>query len=167
MATRVILLNGNGAVGKDTFVSMVKSIYPNTFNLDSVGKVKQAAKILGWQGEKSEKARIFLSSLKKVTEDYSDFITNDLADVICSYTAIAKDPIVFVHIREPHNIDALRNLTPYQSLAVLVLNTNTEDITSNPSDASVYDYAYDYIIDNSGTMNDLRDSAKTFLEDIL
>lgn len=63
---------------KDTFVKMVSrqmdktSNYMAVMNISSVDKVKEAAKIIGWNGGKEEKDRKFLSDLKELSSGYND-----------------------------------------------------------------------------------------------
>ena len=59
----IIIINGTGGSGKDTFVEFV-SKYSKVFNFSSVDKVKEVARVIGWSGTKSEKDRKFLSDLK-------------------------------------------------------------------------------------------------------
>ena len=49
---------------------------------------------------------------------------------------------------------------------VLIINNNVPIITSNSSDFSVFDYKYDYVIENNGNLDDLEESVKTFLKAI-
>ena len=63
MNKQVIIINGTGGSGKDTFVRFC-SEFAKVTNISSVDKVKEAAKILvGWNGEKHEKARKLLDDL--------------------------------------------------------------------------------------------------------
>ena len=56
MDKQVIIINGTGGSGKDTFVEYC-SEFAKVTNISSVDKVKEAAKILvGWNGEKDENA---------------------------------------------------------------------------------------------------------------
>ena len=56
MDKKVIIINGTGGSGKDTFVEFC-SEFKNVMNISSVDKVKEAASILvGWNGEKDEKS---------------------------------------------------------------------------------------------------------------
>ena len=56
MDKQVIIINGTGGSGKDTFVEYC-SEFAKVTNISSVDKVKEAAKILvGWNGEKDEKS---------------------------------------------------------------------------------------------------------------
>ena len=56
MDKKIIIINGTGGSGKDTFVEFC-SKYANVFNFSSIDKVKEIAKIIGWTGSKSEKDR--------------------------------------------------------------------------------------------------------------
>ena len=72
MQKQVIIINGTGGSGKDTFVQYC-SKYAKVINISSVDKVKEAATILvGWKGEKDEKSRKLLVDLKKLSIDYND-----------------------------------------------------------------------------------------------
>ena len=57
MDKNIVIINGTGGAGKDTFVSFC-SEFVKVLNVSSVDKVKEAAKILvGWNGEKDEVSR--------------------------------------------------------------------------------------------------------------
>ena len=64
MNKNIIVINGTGGSGKDTFVEYV-SKYAKVYNFSSVDKVKEIAKLIGWTGTKTDKDRKFLSDLKK------------------------------------------------------------------------------------------------------
>ena len=51
----IIIINGTGGSGKDTFVQYV-NYYAQVYNFSSVAKVKEIAQIIGWDGiSKTEK----------------------------------------------------------------------------------------------------------------
>ena len=80
MKKEVIIINGTGGSGKDTFVKFC-SKFAKVTNISSVDKVKEAANILvGWNGEKDEKSRKLLVDLKKLSIDYNDAPTNYIKD---------------------------------------------------------------------------------------
>ena len=54
----IVIINGYGGSGKDTFVEFV-SKYNKVYNFSSVDKVKEIAKLIGWNGKKEEKDRKF------------------------------------------------------------------------------------------------------------
>ena len=47
MNKKIIVINGTGGSGKDTFVEYV-SKYAKVYNFSSVDKVKEIAKLIGW-----------------------------------------------------------------------------------------------------------------------
>ena len=52
MEKRIVIINGSGGVGKDTFVELCGK-FVEVKNISSVDKVKEAARILvNWNGEK-------------------------------------------------------------------------------------------------------------------
>ena len=97
-----IVINGKGGVGKDTLCRFAAERY-KTENVSSITPIKEIAALCGWQGEKTDRARKFLSDLKALTAEYNDFPTNYL---VAQYRAfLASDgELLFVHIREPEEI---------------------------------------------------------------
>ena len=160
MSKRIFIINGMGGSGKDTFVEIVKKTYPRTLNISSVEFVKKIAEECGWDGSKTERNRKFLSDLKDLLTQWDDVPNKKIDDIIKYYCG----DIVFIHAREPDNIEYLKN--KYNALTILIVNTRVDDITSNHADAGVYDYVYDYIIENNGSIEDLEQAAQTFMEAI-
>ena len=68
---------------------------------------------------------------------------------------------LFIHIREIEEIKKIKKLLNAKTL--LIVNPRVELITSNSSDANVYKYEYDYKIENSGSLEDLKQKAKEFI----
>lgn len=52
----VYIINGVGGSGKSTFVSILSELHPLIKEISTVDKVKEVAKIAGWNGEKDDKA---------------------------------------------------------------------------------------------------------------
>lgn len=160
MNKQVIIINGTGGSGKDTFVRFC-SEFAKVTNISSVDKVKEAAKILvGWNGEKNEKARKLLVDLKQLSIKYNDYPTKYIQE---QYKIFEKNDsqYLFIHIREIEEIEKIKKLLNAKTL--LVLNSRVALITSNSSDANVYKYEYDYKIENSGSLEDLKQKAKEFI----
>ena len=99
MNKRIIVINGTGGSGKDTFVEFV-SKYKKVFNFSSIDKVKEVARVIGWEGKKTEKDRKFLSDLKKLTTEYNDMAFNSIKDAVQKFYS-SDEEIMFIHIREP------------------------------------------------------------------
>lgn len=68
---------------------------------------------------------------------------------------------MFVHIREINEIAKIKELLNAKTL--LINNPRVPLITSNTSDGNVYNYDYDFIIENEGTLEDLKEKAKEFM----
>ena len=75
MTLRIVIINGAGGSGKDTFVNFVKNYFPGTVkNHSTVGVVKQAARLFGAKEElrKGEAERALWCKLKDAYTAYND-----------------------------------------------------------------------------------------------
>lgn len=157
---KIIIINGTGGSGKDTFVKMVGEHQEGVRNISSVDIPKEAAKILGWTGGKEEKDRLFLSELKKLWVKYCDGSINFILNEVKSFKE-SRDSILFIHIREIEEIIRVKALINCSTLLV----DNGTLITTNESDANVRNYKYDYVINNTGSLEELKNKAILFLEE--
>jgi len=164
MNKQVIIINGTGGSGKDTFVEFC-SEFAKVTNISSVDKVKEAAKILvGWNGEKDEKSRKLLVDLKQLSIKYNDYPTKYIQEQYEEFKN-SKSEYLFIHIREIEEIEKIKKLLNAKTL--LIRNPRVALITSNNSDGNVYKYEYDCTIENDGTLGDLKEKAKEFVKEIL
>lgn len=173
----IFIINGSGGVGKDTFVELVSlnnknKNYFKIKNYSSVSKIKEIAKIIGWNGDKTEKDRKFLSDLKLLTTEYNNMPLNDIkryAKEFMDYdyeNSENDNRILFLHIREPEEIaKAANEFKEYNVKTILVKRDSVKHITSNMADENVYNYKYDIEINNNGTIEDLKEKAKHFIDD--
>lgn len=175
MKQQIFIINGSGGVGKDAFVEEVRNqtktnLSTKVDNYSSVSKVKEIAKIIGWDGAKTEKDRKFLSDLKLLTTEYNDMPLNDMKRFANSVMNDGVDisKILFLHIREPEEIaKAVSEFKEYNAKTILVKRDSVKHITSNMADENVYNYNYDIVINNNGTLEDLKVKANCFLNDCL
>lgn len=160
MKKQVIIINGTGGSGKDTFVQFC-SEFTKITNISSVDKVKEAAKILvGWDGQKDEKSRKLLVDLKQLSIEYNDYPTKYIKEQYEKFK-LDDSEYLFLHIREIEEIEKNKKL--FNAKTLLVRNPRVELITSNNSDGNVYNYNYDFVIENDGTLEDLRQKARAFV----
>jgi len=160
----IIIINGSGQWGKDTFVHLVKkNCKYQIMNYSSVNKVKMIAKMGGWNGGKTEKDRKLLSDLKLLFSEYNDMPYKDVVEVIIIFNQ-NKCPLLFLHIREPKEIQ--RFVDNFNAKTLLIANNNVEKIESNMADANVLNFNYNYVIDNSGTLDDLEQKAISFIKEM-
>ena len=161
----VLIVNGKPRAGKDTFVELLSYMIP-VYKYSIIEKVKCIALDCGWKGKKEERDRKFLYELKKLTDEYSDM---SFVDVYERIEAFAKDEIkevlFAVDIRDPEDIEMMKDLTG--AFTVFIENENVPEITSNPADANVANYEYDFVIKNNGTMDDYKREVYNFLMALL
>lgn len=158
MNKQIVIINGTGGSGKDTFVEFCKK-YAGVINFSSIDKVKEIARLIGWDGKKTEKDRKFLSDLKKLTTEYNDMAFKSTLDAVAEFEK-SNDEIMFIHIREPEEIK--RAAECLNAFTLLVKRDGLENITTNYSDASVDNYNYDYAIVNT-SLNELDQKAQQFV----
>ena len=163
MEQHIIIINGTGGAGKDTFVSFCSEV-EKVLNISTVDKVKEAAKILvGWNGEKDEVSRKLLVDLKKLSIEYNDAPTRYILEMANEFKK-TDDKLMFVHIREAEEIEKAKKLLNAKTL--LITNPRVKIITSNDSDGKVNEYKYDYYIENDGTLEDLKNKAFRFTKEL-
>lgn len=163
MKKDIFILNGMGGCGKDTFVNFLNEIVP-AYHYSSVSKVKKIASRCGWNGGKTEKDRKFLSDLKRITTEYSDMSFNDIKDVVNIFNDLDYwYTVIVIDIREPAEIERAKK--EFNAKTILIKNDRVPFIKSNASDSSVYDYEYDIVIENNGTLNDFKEAIEKFAKE--
>lgn len=171
---KIIIINGVPKSGKDEFVSICKSEnLPYVLNISTVDFVKEIASACGWDGTKDEHNRKFLSDLKKLLTEWNEVPIKKIEEKIFEFKEKIKKNnldldkiIIFIHCREPKEIDKLVKKFNAQTLLIRRHSAELEN-HSNDSDLNVFNYNYNYVVYNNGTLEDLRNSAKEFLNLIL
>lgn len=179
---KIIVINGSGTSGKDTVVTMVKD-YMNirkiggkpsalVTNISSVDQIKEIASTLGWNGEKNDKSRKFLSDLKDLSTNYNNgpfkYIQNQInlargRSLFHSKTlGIDLDTLVFVHIREPEEIRKMKEYYGDDCVTLLIKRDSVEQF-SNHADKNVDNYSYMDIINNNGSLKELNKNIITYI----
>lgn len=152
-----VIINGCGGVGKDTFVKRCKVYKDNIVNMSTIEYAAKVAIQCGWDGKKDDRGRRFLSDLKDALTRYDNIPVKYILESLCNYS----DSIIFIHCREPDEVKLLKNMLNAKSL--LIVNKNVPKIETNHADRGVLDCEYDYVVDNSGTIEELTENARTFL----
>lgn len=132
-------------------------------NISTVDLVKQAAKILGWDGQKDEKGRKFLSDLKDLATGYSDLSVSYISGTILQAQEDRAE-IIFVHCREPQELTQLKER--FDAVTLLIKNNRVKPIESNHADRDIEKYEYDFTIDNNEGILELTKKAALFLEEV-
>ncbi len=148
MKKLTLVINGRGGVGKDTLCEAAATAY-RVLNVSSITPIKALAKQCGWQGEKSDEARRFLAELKAAAVRYNDYPTHWIGERYREFLQ-SEDEILFVHIREPKEIEKFVRETGNAAKTLLVRANRRMPCHTygNASDDGVEDYPYDYYFDN-------------------
>jgi len=77
-----------------------------------------------------------------------------------------SDRVLFIHVREPEEIERLwQSIVAIPCYTLLIRRKGiSEKEFGNDSDDSVEKYKYDEIIENNGTIDDLRDAVEHLLQ---
>lgn len=150
---KLFIINGTARTGKDTLIEYVGKYLKEKHNLEhmcisSVGAVKEAALILGWDGVKDEKGRQYLSDLKDMSTAAYDapmkYMESFMTDENTAY---------FFMIREPEEIAKFVEKHP-TTRTILLTRPSTGEYT-NHADQRVEEYPYDFRVSNDGTLEEL------------
>jgi len=133
-------------------------------HLSTVDRVKGALEMLGWKGSKTNEIRDLLSNLKDKSVQLFDGPYRYIVETIQEIDAYKFSPhnIVFVDSREPEEI--ARFAKDLDAITILMCREPQGDLPSNHADNNVEQYDYDFIIDNTGTLEDLSILAHDFMK---
>lgn len=165
----VIVINGKGGVGKDTVCDIVSDLFYVT-NISAITPIKQIATTCGWNGEKDQRSRKFLSDLKRILIEYNDLPNRYLVHEFEKFKKAKETDILFVHIREAYQIsDFLGRIDGnYTTLLVRSNRLNISNaVYGNSSDDDAEQYRYDYVFDNDCDKNNLYMEVKLFFAELL
>lgn len=158
----VLIINGSGGVGKGTFVRELQDL-TKTWYISIADCAKRMARLAGWEiNKKTERDRKFLYDLKHLVDEYNDYNYFEVANIV---SAFKKDPtaeILCIDMREKEQIE--RAQKEFGAKTVLITRANVTPITSNPADKDVTNLKYDYIIDNDGSISELKQKASALLD---
>lgn len=159
---QIFITNGMARCGKDTFAAFLNDVV-HTRKYSSIDKVKDIAKLCGWNGGKTEKDRKFLSDLKLLTSNYSDMAFEAIKEVVNDFLTVdGLFSVLLIDIREPEEIERAKKA--FGAKTILIENDRVKMIDSNMADANVFNYEYDYIVKNNGTLDEFRNAVKDFAE---
>ena len=157
---KIIVVNGYPSSGKTEFENFIAKHIPSTI-YSSIDPVKNYAKhYFGWNGEKTEERRRFLSELKTFLVEEFDLIFNEINNRVNTFY-ISENEVMMIDSREPKEIERFKKT--FKATTVFIKNDRVVKITSNNSDANVENYTYDYYIDNDGTLEELEQKAIDFI----
>ena len=163
MKKLTFVINGAGGVGKDTLCDLAAKHF-RVYNISTIMPIKDIARMCGWAGEKTDKARRFLSDLKALTVEYNDYPTVWATERYRGFLE-SEDEIMFLHIREPEEIAKFVKATGGAAKTLLVRGGERmkKGVYGNASDDRVEEYAYDYYFLNDKTLEEAESEFCEFL----
>ena len=166
MKKTVIVINGAGGVGKDTLCEFAQKHF-KVLNISSITPIKEIAAMCGWNGEKTDKARKFLSDLKALSIEYNDYPTLWATEKYEEFLS-SDFEIMFVHIREAEEISKFVKATGGTAKTLLIRGGDrmTKSNYGNASDDGVENYPYDYYFTNDKTLDVAETEFVEFLKSI-
>lgn len=183
--TKVIILNGTPQSGKDTFAKLAQDYCnndesANVLNLSSVDPIKDVLEGFGWCGDKTDTVRDIISNIKKIWIDAQNGPTTFMLYNILEWHKqhIEEDNIVFCHIREPEEIDKLKNIISgmesigIEVMTVLIVRCNTDgcdvdNVRDSDNPKLISQYSYDEIIYNNGDLASYDERVCEFINKLL
>ena len=165
----VIVVNGKPRSGKDTFCKYIiefceeKGLYCDVWSTIDFEKELLEDIVLRPYDPNSEKDRSFLSDFKQLINHYYDITFRDFTNLIELYSGI-----FLIHSREWSEIIRFREYCEQNNIKFITifLTSPNEKNYNNWSDTFCIDRKelYNFIIENKGSLEDLKENAKQFCE---
>ena len=167
MKKLVLVINGAGGVGKDTLCDFAAKHF-KVKNVSSITPIKEIAALCGWDGSKDDKARKFLSDLKRLCIDYNDYPTV-WAKARLDEFLVSDEEIMFLHVREGVEIAKFVEASGGVAKTLLVRPGKrlNKECYGNVSDDEVENYTYDFYYTNDKTLEEAESEFVTLLGRII
>ncbi len=166
MKKLIFVINGRGGVGKDTLCDLAAKHF-RVRNMSTIMPVKDLAAQCGWNGEKTDRARRFLSDLKAVLVAYNDYPTTWAMGQYREFLW-SDEEILFMHIREGAEIEKFVRATGGRAKTLLIRRSAAHRASyGNVSDDLAESYQYDYTYDNDLSLEEAEADFVDFLSDIM
>ena len=138
--------------------------YAWVYCISTIDYVKHIAKEeFSWDGNKTPRARKFLSDLKDLLSEWDDIPIKKIEENLENLQRkgyLNNNHIVFIDCREPEEIKKLCEL--FNAKTILVKRDQENLELSNHADKNVLNYNYDIVIDNNGSLRELDKKAEEF-----
>ena len=162
MDKQIIIINGQGGVGKDTICDIVKKHYKIKV-VSSIDMIKAIAIYGGWDKQKDLKGRKLLSDLKLAFSEYNNLPFKQMAHEIKIFKNFRDEQILFIHVRELDEIKKLVSEYP-EIKTLLIIRGESQLNFGNMADDNVENYDYDFVFENNGELENLENDFMHFFK---
>lgn len=163
MNKQIIIINGQGGVGKDTICDIVKKHYKIKV-VSSIDMIKAIAIYGGWDKQKDLKGRKLLSDLKLAFSEYNNLPFKQMIHEIKIFKNFRNEQFLFIHVREPDEIKKL--VSEYPEIKTLLITRGESQLNfGNMADDNVENYDYDFVFENNGELENLENDFLCFFKD--
>lgn len=159
----IFVLNGSPRAGKNTFVD---SFPCKVTHYSYVDLTKRMLDHVGVDYHfKNDSARVLLESINNALEKYDDIPFKDICSVADDFlNGYFETVYLFIDVRKPENIK--RFLDKYKGSRSVFIHDGKTVSHATESDSQVSNYSYDFYVDNTGTMENLKEEVQRFLKGI-
>lgn len=170
----VIFINGFAESGKDTAVNFItKHLEKNGTVVSAVSSIDPIRNMLREAGfpvdTKTPDMRALLAEVGDSCEKYCGTKTSYAVGEATKFLSCEGNRAVFVHVREPEMINKMIKMLDRNILVIKLLVTRPgySGVTSNRADMDVMKLSYDSLIRNDGTLEELDEACRIFVNDEL
>jgi hypothetical protein len=184
MKTHIVVINGSGTFGKDLFVEYATKYWStnptkmvhNYSTIDSIVKMLKRSWNINSE-PKTDKYRNLLSAIKNALIEFDDIPTKEVWNYIQTINSTCKysnSVVIFIHCREPEEIDKIVNSKRYygrriakichsiNTIQIIRANQETPNcVKDDPEFVGNYRYDYTFMVE---TKQQLQTAAEQFME---
>ena len=167
MKKAVIVINGQGGVGKDALCEIAERHF-KVRNVSSITPIKEIAAMCGWDGKKDDRSRKFLADLKQLSIEYNDYPTLWAKKQYEEFLT-SDEEIMFLHVREPEEIAKFvaKSEGKAKTLLVRAGDRIKRGAFGNAADDLVENYNYDLYFMNDKTLEEAECGFVALLGELL
>lgn len=156
----IVMVAGKAGSGKDEVAKIICSHYKRAKRFAFADNLKCIARSLGWNGLKDERGRLFLQQLGAVGREYNpsvwiEFVKWQIQDELYETN---NNLFVIPDFRFPNEYRIIKHKWP--DTITIKLTGRASDLGSNANDISEHSlehFPFDFVVDNSGTKDELAD----------
>lgn len=177
MSVKVIAISGRAGHGKDTVASIIEDYLKQDGKTVLITHYADLLKYIcktffGWDGKKDEKGRSLLQYVGTdvIRKSEPNFWVDFVADII-KYFEKQWDYVLIPDTRFPNEFDRLKEKS-LDVIHVRVIRKNyqgmlTDEQKKHPSETALDDAIPDYLFENSGSIDELKQKIKTWITEEL